>query len=120
MPETTAARPLALVVDDDAGLRKFSQVLAENAGFYTETAESGAGALHLLEALTPAVVLLGLQMPGKDGIDVMRGMAKQKSAAKLIIFGGQDRRISEIAAEVARGNGLSVAASLQKPVGPIS
>jgi EAL domain-containing protein (putative c-di-GMP-specific phosphodiesterase class I) len=117
MPETTAARPLALIVDDDAGLRKFSQVIAENAGFHAETAESGAEALRLIETLAPAIVLLDLQMPGTDGLDVMRAMAQRKSSARLIILGGQDRRIAEIAAEVARGNGLSVAASLQKPLG---
>jgi EAL domain-containing protein (putative c-di-GMP-specific phosphodiesterase class I) len=117
MPETTAARPLALIVDDDAGLRKFSQVIAENAGFHAETAESGAEALRLIEKLAPAIVLLDLQMPGTDGLDVMRAMAQRKSSARLIILGGQDRRIAEIAAEVARGNGLSVAASLQKPLG---
>jgi EAL domain-containing protein (putative c-di-GMP-specific phosphodiesterase class I) len=104
-----------LVVDDDAGLRKFAEMLTEAAGFRPETAASGVEALSRVEALDPAVVLLDLQMPGKDGIDVMHGMAEIKSRAKLVIF-GHDRRTLDVAAEIARQRGLAVAAALSKPL----
>jgi EAL domain-containing protein (putative c-di-GMP-specific phosphodiesterase class I) len=103
-------------VDDDAGLRKFAEMLAEAAGFQPETAKNGTEALARIEALKPAVVLLDLQMPGKDGIDVMHGMAAAHSTAQLIIFSGNDRRTLDVAAEIAQQRGLKVAAKLQKPV----
>ena len=115
MPRTPRTQPIALVVDDDVGLRKFAEMLAEAAGFRPETAASGAEALSRVEALDPAVVLLDLQMPGEDGIDVMHGMAKIKSRAKLVIF-GHGRQTLDVAAEIARQRGLSVAAALPKPL----
>jgi CheY-like chemotaxis protein len=115
MSEKIAVKPLALVVDSDAGLRKFNQMLAESVGFYTEAANSGGSAIAMMRALKPAVILLDLQTPGQVGLDVLQEMAARKSSAKIIIF-GRDRRGVEIAAEVARRNGLSVAAALQKTV----
>jgi EAL domain-containing protein (putative c-di-GMP-specific phosphodiesterase class I)/ActR/RegA family two-component response regulator len=109
-------QPVALVVDDDAGLRKFGEMMVEAAGFRPETAASGVEALAMIQRLEPAVVLLDLQMPGKDGIDVMHGMAAAKSTAKLVIFSGNDRRTLEVSAEIARQRGLTVVASFKKPV----
>jgi EAL domain-containing protein (putative c-di-GMP-specific phosphodiesterase class I) len=109
-------QPVALVVDDDAGLRKFGEMMVEAAGFRPETAASGVEALAMMQRLDPAVVLLDLQMPGKDGIDVMHGMAAAKCTAKLVLFSGNDRRILEVSAEIARQRGLTVVASFKKPV----
>lgn len=109
-------QPVALVVDDDPGLRKFGEMMVEAAGFRSESAASGSDAIAALQTLDPAVVLLDMQMPGKDGIDVMRAMAAAKRAAKLVIFGGSDQRTIEVSAEIARHHGLTVAASLLKPV----
>jgi EAL domain-containing protein (putative c-di-GMP-specific phosphodiesterase class I)/AmiR/NasT family two-component response regulator len=109
-------QPVALVVDDDAGLRKFGEMMVEAAGFRPETASNGVDALAMMQRLDPAVVLLDLQMPGKDGIDVMHGMAAAKCGAKLVLLCGNDRRTLEVCGEIARQRGLALAASLQKPV----
>jgi CheY-like chemotaxis protein len=90
--------------------------MAEAAGFHPECASSGAEAIAALQTVKPEIVLLDLQMPGKDGIDVMHGMAAAKCTAKLVIFSGHDRRTLEVAAEIARQRGLAVVESLQKPV----
>ncbi len=116
MARNGRVQPVALVVDDDAGLRKFGEMMAEAAGFRAETAASGVEALAMMQRFNPAVVLLDLQMPGKDGIDVMQGMAAMKCAAKLVIFSGNDRRTLEVSAEIARQRGLTVVAAFRKPV----
>jgi EAL domain-containing protein (putative c-di-GMP-specific phosphodiesterase class I)/CheY-like chemotaxis protein len=116
VPKTSRIQPVALVVDDDAGLRKFAEMLAEAAGFRPETAANCAEALALFDAVDPAVVLLDLQMPGQDGIDVINALAARRCRAKLVIFAGNDRRTLDVAADIARQRGLSVAAALQKPV----
>jgi EAL domain-containing protein (putative c-di-GMP-specific phosphodiesterase class I)/ActR/RegA family two-component response regulator len=114
--KNTRLQPVALVVDDDAGLRKFGEMMVESAGFRPETAASGVEALAMIQRLEPAVVLLDLQMPGKDGIDVMHGMAAAKCTAKLVIFSGNDQRTLDVSAEIARQRGLTVVASFKKPV----
>ena len=116
MANNGRVQPVALVVDDDAGLRKFGEMMVEAAGFRPETAASAEEALAMIQQLQPAIVLLDLQMPGKDGIDVMHGMAAAKCDAKLVIFSGNDRRTLEVCAEIARQRGLTVVASFRKPV----
>ena len=116
MAKDAPKQPVALVVDDDAGLRKFGAAISEESGFRAESAATGAEALAALETLRPAVVLLDLQMPDKDGIHVMQSMASAKSDAKLILFSGIDGRTLTVSAEIARQRGLSVVASLPKPV----
>ena len=63
-----------LVVDDDELSREVLALLAAEAGFDCETAESGAGALELLAAgaATPDVVLTDMQMPGITGESLAR------------------------------------------------
>jgi EAL domain-containing protein (putative c-di-GMP-specific phosphodiesterase class I)/ActR/RegA family two-component response regulator len=116
MTEATEKQPLALVVDDDPELRTLARRVAQAAGFRTEDAENGLIALEKMQACPPAVVLLDLQMPHADGLDVMRGIALHKISTKLVILCGQNLRIAEVAAEVARRHGLAVVAAVHKPV----
>jgi EAL domain-containing protein (putative c-di-GMP-specific phosphodiesterase class I)/CheY-like chemotaxis protein len=116
LAKSRRSQPVALVVDDDAGLRKFSEAMSEESGFRPHSAASGAEALAALETVRPAVVLLDLELPDKDGIDVMQALASAKSDAKLILLSCNDTRTLIVSSEIARQRGLSVVASLSKPV----
>jgi two-component system invasion response regulator UvrY len=63
-----------LIVDDQAPFRRAARaVLAATPGFETiGEAESGEQALDLVEALTPALVLMDINMPGINGIEASR------------------------------------------------
>ncbi len=65
-----------LIVDDHAGFRSVARALLEGEGFdVVGEAEDGAGAVAAAEALTPAVVLLDVQLPDADGFAVSRRLA---------------------------------------------
>ena len=59
--------PCVLIVEDDADVREFMDVLLSNSGFDTQTAANGAEALQVLRQQRPCLVLLDLMMPVMDG-----------------------------------------------------
>ena len=61
------ARPLVLVVDDEATTRLLSRATLEQAGFAVVDAFDGPGALEAYERLHPDLVLLDVEMPVLDG-----------------------------------------------------
>jgi CheY-like chemotaxis protein len=56
-----------LIVEDDADVREFMDLLLSNSGFETRTAANGAEALRAVRASRPCLVLLDLMMPVMDG-----------------------------------------------------
>ena len=65
-----------LVVDDEAGCREGLRRLLEAWGYEAETAASGEEALALDKQSRPDVVLLDLEMPELDGVEVLEALAQ--------------------------------------------
>src|SRR5258708_37386143 len=61
------ANETILVVDDDREIVKILRSYLEQAGFAVLTAYDGASALHVLRRERPALLLLDLMLPDKDG-----------------------------------------------------
>jgi signal transduction histidine kinase len=69
-PEAKApARPVVLVVDDDADIRQTIAETLTNAGYETLTAVDGAEALERLRSASAQLIILDLMMPRMDGIE---------------------------------------------------
>ena len=51
-------------------------------------AEDGAGALKQTKKLHPDVILLDINMPGRDGLDVLPDLRDSAPDAKIIVFSG--------------------------------
>src|SRR5580704_3557847 len=68
-----------LIVDDEPLAVERLQILcARIAGLsLVGTAADGAGALRLIESLSPDLLLLDIQMPGIDGMAVAQTLAKR-------------------------------------------
>ena len=66
------ARPLIMVVDDDAEVLELCDMLLDRAGYDRVLANSGEEAVSLLEANTPSLMVLDLNMPDMHGLDVIR------------------------------------------------
>jgi len=77
-----SARLRALVVDDEAPARaRLRQLLAERGDIeVVGEAEDGVDALERIEALTPDVVFLDIQMPGCSGLDVAASIGAPRPA----------------------------------------
>jgi CheY-like chemotaxis protein len=71
-PDTAAARPLALVVDDEPDILKLVGMTLEARGYAVETAADGAEGLEKAERLVPAVILLDAMLPKVHGFEACR------------------------------------------------
>ena len=65
-------KPLVLIVDDDPDFVDMLTLKAEAAGYRTKAAYDGVEAWDRIKEERPALVLLDVMMPRKNGYDVCR------------------------------------------------
>ncbi len=68
----TAARPLILIVEDDSDLGQSILEYLKEEGLEAKLARDGDQAMRMVDSLSPAVVVLDLMMPRRDGFSVLR------------------------------------------------
>lgn len=106
-----------LVVDDDPVARRQITMLLSSLGIHEVLAIEGAEAA-LTEIANGSIDLLisDLNMPGMDGIELLRHLADNNYRGCLIIASGVDEQLLQSSAEMARAKGLSLRGILKKPV----
>jgi len=77
MPETdkdsnAGAAPLVLIVEDEPQLAALLADYLHSAGYATQVVGDGSQAVQAVRQLEPALVLLDIMLPGKDGMEVCR------------------------------------------------
>jgi len=80
------AGPLVLVVDDDPTARRMLDVRMRALGCQVAMAATGLEALAAIERDLPAVLLLDLQMPQMDGMDVLRVLNRDGMDVPTIVI----------------------------------
>lgn len=103
--------PLIAVVDDDASVRKAPGRLLTAAEFEAATFASGQAFLDSLPCHRPDCVVLDLQMPELNGLDVLAALSRASAALKAIMIIGHDHPESR-----ARCLAAGVLACLAKPL----
>jgi chemotaxis protein histidine kinase CheA/FixJ family two-component response regulator len=71
LPVTQTMNPLVMVVDDSLTVRRVSQRMLEKYGYSVVLAKNGAHALEILREITPAAILLDIEMPTMDGFELL-------------------------------------------------
>ena len=72
-----------LVVDDDARNLRLAVTALEQAGHEVLSAEGGAEGIEAALAHAPDLILMDVQMPGMDGITVLRRLRSEPRTAAL-------------------------------------
>jgi CheY-like chemotaxis protein len=105
---------LALVVEDDAGLRELMRRQLHKAGWEVAEAENGQMALARLAKMQPTVILMDLMMPEMDGFlllnelrqtDTWRSIPVIVVTAKELTPDDRQRLDSAVAAILHKGEG---------------
>ncbi|HET9810394.1 MAG TPA: response regulator, partial [Sphingomicrobium sp.] len=110
----TGGEPLRTLIADDEPLaaERLQLLLAKAEGaVLVGTASDGESAVSMAEELAPDVLLLDIAMPGLDGIDVARALAKQNPSPAVVFVTAFDQ-FAVAAFEVAAVD------YLMKPVDP--
>lgn len=103
--ERPVTQKTALVVDDSRSARFAMRKFLEGAGYTVDTAESAQDAYLYLQRRHPQVIFLDHQMPGSDGLDVLRALKDDEDNAHIpvVLCSGQDSDESFIASARAAG-----------------
>ena len=76
---------LILVVDDEKEIVKLARDYLERAGFRVLSAGDGTTALAAARSEQPDLVVLDLNLPGLDGLDVCRTLRKESEVAIIML-----------------------------------
>ncbi len=79
-------KPVVLVIDNSAAIRRYVSALLSEAGYQVREAMDGASGLAALEEAPPDAVLLDIEMPGMSGLDILRSSSIQSRLFSIILF----------------------------------
>jgi EAL domain-containing protein (putative c-di-GMP-specific phosphodiesterase class I) len=106
-----------LVVDDDPALGRVVKRVGESVGFDVIVTEDPAVFLRTARQWQASVIMLDLNIPGMDGIELLRALAAEKCAAPVLVTSGADPRVLDAAQQLGRERGLKMGEPIQKPFG---
>jgi EAL domain-containing protein (putative c-di-GMP-specific phosphodiesterase class I)/CheY-like chemotaxis protein len=105
-----------LVVDDEPGIVAFIEEVAEDMGYAVESTDSPARFATLVGEFKPSVVMLDLQLPQADGVELLRSLSDANSQAQVLLISGMDRRILSATHELGISRGVPMLGLLPKPL----
>lgn len=77
------------MIEDDHAVSETLDLILQTAGFQTSFAYDGSNAIEIFKNVNPDLVLLDLNLPNLDGLDVFRGI-RAISAIPIIILTARD------------------------------
>ena len=96
-----AASLKILVVEDDAHIRRLLRVAIERGGYAVAEAATAREALSLADIDKPALVLLDLGLPDRDGLELIQLM-KARGATVLVVSAREDTAEKVAAAALSK------------------
>ena len=101
-----------LVVEDEASIASFVALYLKNAGYQVKAVGTGSAALNQVAAGMPSMIILDLNLPDMDGIEICRRIRKS-SDVPILMLTARDEDVDKII-------GLEVGADdyLTKPFNP--
>jgi two-component system, cell cycle response regulator DivK len=108
-------KQLVLIVDDDAPSRLLATATLEDEGYEVAAAGSAEEAVGMIGRRRPDLILMDIQLPGMDGLELTRKLKSDRPTAGIpvVALTAHTMPLHERAARAA-----GCAAFLAKPVSP--
>ncbi|HSI57421.1 MAG TPA: EAL domain-containing response regulator [Ideonella sp.] len=119
MPAALPQLASVLVVDDSTVQRDYAIALCRELGVQmVYEAANGSEAVDLLTMLVlpPELMIVDLEMPGMDGIELIQQMSLRKLDIPLIVASSREQSLIHSVETMGSNLGLRMVAGLQKPL----
>lgn len=107
-----------LILDDEQDIADLIGSLGRRAGFEPIVTTDPTTFQQSLDTRVPDVIVLDLQMPEMDGVEILRELATRKVESAILLVTGMDLRTIAAAEQYGRSRNLRVVGCLQKPFAP--
>src|ERR1017187_2772432 len=104
-----------LVVDDNLDNRDLTRILLECEGYEVRLAEDAAQALGMFATYRPKLILMDVQMPAMDGLELTRRLRQKPALSDVIIVA---LSASAMVAEKATALAAGCDGYITKPINP--
>lgn len=104
-----------LVVEDQMTIARSIELIARGCAYDVVKCHDAASFLSHVGVWQPTHIMLDLQLPDMDGIEILRELAEVRCPAKLIIASGVEGRVVDAARRIGLERGLDVVGTLLKP-----
>ncbi len=108
----TASRT-CLVIDDEVDFASFVQRVAEGMGLHTQMLTDPMQLEQTLAVSSPDVITLDMDMPGRNGLEVLRVLSAWRLERRVIMISGTPP--DHASAGKSKAGGFEIAAILMKP-----
>jgi EAL domain-containing protein (putative c-di-GMP-specific phosphodiesterase class I)/ActR/RegA family two-component response regulator len=105
-----------LAIDDEKGLLAVVQEIAQTAGYEVVTTTDPDFFLQQTRDWHPTLVLMDLQMPDVDGVELLRAMAAEDLKAPIILMSGVEDKVLRTVGDLGSDLGLNMRGVLAKPI----
>jgi CheY-like chemotaxis protein len=75
-----------LIVDDNATNLKLARVLLEGEGYPVHGAADAEEAIEVLKTLKPSLILMDIQLPGIDGLELTRRLKANPETREIVVL----------------------------------
>jgi DNA-binding NtrC family response regulator len=99
-----------LVIDDDRAIRDSLRITLEYEGYEIADAATGREGLALVRRETPDLVLLDVEMPGMNGLEVLKGLHTTHQSLPVVLMSAHG--VTAIVVEAMRAGAVDF---LEKP-----
>ncbi len=82
------SRPLALIIDDEAGIRTSLSGVLSDEGWLVEDVPNGLTGIKAFNRRKPNIVFLDIWMPGIDGIETLQKLKDLDGSVPIVIMSG--------------------------------
>jgi EAL domain-containing protein (putative c-di-GMP-specific phosphodiesterase class I)/CheY-like chemotaxis protein len=113
---------LGVIVVDDSSMHRYSAHLCLRAFGINQVYEAANGKLAMEQLAQlpqmPAVMLLDLEMPVMDGIEVLQQLAQLQHKPAVVLASSSDEVLISAVATMAEALGVTLLGAFRKPVNP--
>lgn len=108
-----AASRTCLVIDNEIAFATFVQRVAEGMGLHTQILADPIQLEQVLAISSPDVITLDMDMPGRNGLEVLRVLSAWRLESRVIMISGTPP--DDTSADKPKVAGFEIAAILRKP-----